>query len=852
MAAERLFGLPSVAWAIDTSGQPGDSLRVVYDSLGQPVDTILNDSLAEPEPLFEDLIDYNADDSIRFSIDGKKMFLYGNGYVKYITTELKANYIELDMEKKLAYATGTPDSTGKLVGTPDFSDNGQTFQGQEMRYNFDTKKGIVTEIITQQGEGYLQGELTKKQNDSVYCVRKGMYTTCDNHDHPHFGIRMTKAKMIKDKKVITGPAYLEFEGIPLPLAIPFGFFPISKKGTSGIIMPSYGEERQRGFNLRGGGYYFYISDHVDLTITGDIYFNGSWAIGAASTYRKRYKFNGQFQGNISHNYVGEKGLPDYQESRDWSVRWTHSQDAKANPYASFSASVDMSSSSNNTYNPQNFTDLVNQRKQSSISWSKKWPDSPFSLSGSFSHSQNSRDTTIALTLPNISLRMTQIYPFRAKGKVGEMKWYDNIGITYSAELRNSISCKEYDLMESNFTKNWTNGFRHNIPISLSFKLARDLTFTPSLSYTGYLNLKTIEKTWVPDTTSRGGIVVDRDKPGINYSHEYTASASLSYSPTIYGMYTFKPDRKVHQIRHVITPSLSASYTPPRNPLGNYTRTYFNGTEEEEYSIFDGMPYGPSVTSSDQSATVSFSLTNNLEMKVRNDQDTTGEEEYRKIKLIESFSASISYNPFAEEFNFSNISLNFRTKVFNEKLNINLTGTLDPYAIEQDENGSWQRVEKYAGGLGRLTNVNFTTGFNFSSDSGNKNKGNSSDEDNSSSSGGFFDEYTPFDIPWSLNIDYSFSYNRPQKTTNISQNLRLSGNFSLTPKWKFSFSTGYDFDMNKVSSSNFSITRDLHCWEMTFNCIPFGDHQSYNFEIHVRSSMLRDLKLTKRESWYDRD
>ena len=483
-ASERVFGHVFPVWAPDTSGQPGDSVRIVYDSLGMPIDTITQDSAAEPKPLFEDLITYNADDSIHFSIDGKKMFLYGNAYVKYITTELKANYIELDMEKKLAYATGTPDSTGKLVGTPDFTDNGQAFQGIEMRYNFDTKKGLVTDIVTQQGEGYLQGEITKKQNDSVYCVKKGMYTTCDQHDHPHFGIRMTKAKMIKDKKVITGPAYLEFEGIPLPLAIPFGFFPISKKGTSGIIMPTYGEERMRGFNLRNGVYYFYISDHVDLTLTGDIYSNGSWALGAASNYKKRYKFSGQFQGNISKNYVSEKGLPDYEESQDWSLRWNHSQDSKANPYATFSASVDMSSSSNNRYNPSSYNDIVNQRKQSSISWSKKWPDSPFSMSGSFSHSQNSSDTTISLTLPNFSLRMTQIYPFRKKGKVGEMKWYDNIGITYSAELRNNISCKEYDLMNSSFVNNWDNGFRHNIPVSLSFKIARDVTFTPWATVSG--------------------------------------------------------------------------------------------------------------------------------------------------------------------------------------------------------------------------------------------------------------------------------------------------------------------------------------------------------------------------------
>ena len=840
LASEIIFGQNLFITAIDTTGQPGDSVRIVYDSAGIPIDTIRNDS-TQSKPLFDDLIDYNADDSVRFSIQEKKVYLYGNGFVKYLTTELRADYIELDMDKKLAMATGVPDSVGKLKGTPKFKDGGQEFESTELHYNFDTKKGYVTEIITQEGEGYIQGKTTKKMSDSVYCVKHGMYTTCDEHDHPHFGLNMSKAKMIKDKKIFVGFTHLELEGIPLPIFIPFGFFPITKKATSGIIMPTYGEERMRGFNLRGGGYYIYINDYIDMNITGDIYTNGSWGLQYATQYRKRYKFNGNLNFTISKNYVSEKGLPDYQESSDWSVRWTHTQDGKANPYSSFSASVDMSSANNNYYNANTVDGIANQRKQSSISWSKKWPESPFSLSGSFNHSQNSRDSSIAITLPNLSLRMTQIYPFRKKGKSGEMKWYDNIGVSYSAELRNSIQTKEDKLFKSSFERDWSNGFKHNIPISLQFKIAKDVTFTPSLNYNGYLNLKTIEKIWIPDTSANGGQFITRDVPGLNYSHDYSASGSIGYTPTIYGMFMFKPGCKVVAIRHMIRPSISASYTPAIKPLGNYKKSYFDGEKEVEYDIHEGLTYRPNTTGGKQSGSISFSLDNNVEMKVRNDKDTTGDEEFKKVKLLESFRLSTSYNPFADSMNFSNISISARTKILNNKVDLNFSGTIDPYAIDTNN----VRYNKYHGKLGRLTNATISTNFSFSADNG-QNK-----EKKNDLVGGFYDDYMDFDVPW--NISYNFTYSRPSpyRSPTISQIVNFSGDLSLTPKWKLTFQSGYDIKNKEVTSTSFSVTRDLHCWEMTFNCMPFGQHQSYNFEIHVRSSLLRDLKLTKRDSWYDR-
>lgn len=830
-----------------------DTTAIVADSTRQ--DTI------QPKPMFNDIVTYSADDSIKFSIPSKEMFLYKNGFVKYISTELKADSMAMKMSENIIYASGVKDTAGVIVGKPKFKDGTQEFESLDLKYNFKTGKGFVKEIITQQGEGYIQGKLTKKMSDSVYCVKDGWYTTCDHHDHPHFYIRMSKAKMIRDKKVVSGFANLYIEDVPLPLAIPFGFFPITKKGTSGILMPTYGEERLRGFNLRDGGYYWFINDYVDLAITGTIYTNGSWGLNLGSNYRKRYKFNGNFNFNMSRNHTSEKGTPDYTQSNDWSLRWTHSQDAKANPYTTFSASVDMSSASNNYYNSTSINDIANQRKQSSISWSKKWPDRPFNITASFTHNQNSQDSSISLSFPNVNFRVSQIYPFRRKERVGKLRWYENIGFTYNAEVKNTIQTKESELGESfkHIARDWQNGFQHSIPLSTSFTLLKDLSLSPSISYKGVAYLSSIRKgNWVTDSTmpNYGYIPIDTIY-GLHYAHNYTTSVSLSYNPTVYGMYQFKPDSKIFAIRHVIRPSASISYAPN---LGidpkNYWKTYLdkNGVEQK-YSIFEGKLYGTPTSSerSQQSGTLNLSIDNNIEMKVRNDKDTTGKEEFKKIKLLESFRIASNYNFFADSMRWSLIQLSARTKVFNNKVNINLSGTLDPYAI----NANAVRINKYNGGVGRLTRVSASSGIQFSSDNGKK-KAEKDDRLN-----GHYNEYMDFEVPWSISLDYTFSYSKnysrntaegatkPLSNNTISQMVRINGDFSLTPKWKFGYSTGYDFQQKEVTATSFNITRDLHCWEMTFSCIPFGTHQSYNFQINVRSSMLRDLKLTKRDSWYDR-
>lgn len=816
-------------------------------------DTLSADSVTEPKPLFKDVISYEAQDSIRFSIDQKKVFLYGAAKVKYLSTELKAQYIILDMDRKEAFASGLPDSAGVLAGTPLFSDGGQEFESKELKYNFETKKGFVKEIITQEGEGYIQGKLTKKLSDSVYCVKDGWYTTCDRHDHPDFYIRMNKAKMIKDKKVIAGFSNLVIADVPLPIAVPFAFFPITKKGTSGVIMPTYGEERMRGFNLRNGGYYFAISDYIDLSLTGDIYTNGSWGANIITNYRKRYKFNGNFNFSISRNHTSEKGLPDYSESKDWSLRWSHSQDAKANPYSTFSASVDISSANNNYYNATNINDIANQRKQSSISWSKKWPEKPFSLTAAFNHNQNSRDSSISVSFPNMNFRMTQIYPFRKKGKGSNLKWYDNIGVSYSAELRNSIQTKEDELFKTPLSK-WNNGFKHSIPLSTTINLIKDVSLTPSFNYDGVLFLNSIEKNWVRDTAGGPGHVETDTINGLHYAHNYRASVSLGYNPTIYGMYMFKPNSKIYAIRHVIRPSISVSYLPKLGVKNSkYEKVYYDDDgAAHNYSIFENKIYSIARTPEKASGSVQLTLDNNLEMKVRNDKDTTGKEEFKKIKLLESLKISASYDMFADSLNWSTIRISARTKIFRDKMNIDLTATLDPYLMNAD----LVKVNKYNGGLGRLTNVTLTTGWQFSSDNGEKKK------EKNDLVGGFYDKYTDFEVPWSFSVDYNLNYSqsymrnpepgatRALSKGNLTQMLRVNGDFSLTPKWKIGFSSGYDFANHEVTATSFNISRDLHCWDMAFSCIPFGTHQSYNFQINVRSSLLRDLKLTKRESWYD--
>jgi lipopolysaccharide assembly outer membrane protein LptD (OstA) len=816
-----------------------DDVFQVKDTLEKGVqDTLGNDTLVDAKkPFLETQIDYNADDSIIFSISGQQVFLKKNAFVKYGKTELRAHFIELDLEKKEAFAYGIQDSTGTFVETPEFKDGSEEFKCKELKYNFDTGKGLVTEIITEQEGGFVHSEITKKIDENTFYLRNGKYTTCE-HEHPHFYVKMTKAKMIKDSKIVSGPAYMVLEDVPLYfVGLPFGFFPFKKKYSSGIILPSYGEEQRRGFNLRQGGYYWAINDYVDLALTGDIFSNGSWGTQIRSQYRKRYRFSGNLSAEYHLNKYGDEGFPDYVKTKDFAVRWTHTQDPKANPYRTFSASVDFSTASNDQNNAYTLEKIVNNQKQSSISYSKRWPDSPFSLSATLRHSQNSRDSTISLSLPDVNFNMTQIYPFRAKGKSGKLTWYDKIGVTYSAKLKNNITTKEDELFNSSLSKDWRNGFQHRIPLSTSIKVAKDLTFAPSVSYEGVAYTNSIRKDWDPAANNgEGGVVVDT-LTGFNYAHNYSASASLSYTPKIYGMFTFRETSKVAAIRHVVSPSVSVSYTPEIGvSRDKYFRTYNNAITDQdvEYSIFEQGIFG-TPTGAMESGSINFGLDNNLEAKIRTANDTTGNEDLKKIKILESVKFSTSYNMFADSLNWSLIRMTGRTKLFNKKLNLTFGADMDPYDI----NSSGSRIDKFKG---RLTRADVKLGFQISS------------KDFQSSDDGGGDPvptgYVDFDIPWSMNVDYGWTYTKPGLKSSVTQTVRLNGNFSLTPQWKFNFSSGYDFSQKEITTSSFGIQRDLHCWQMSFNAIPFGTYQSFNFMINVKSSILQDLKYQKRHAWQD--
>lgn len=806
-------------------------------------------------------IDYQATDSIVVNLNSEEMRMYNEAQVRYLQQQINAYYIEVDMTTNIVYSKYGLDTAGVEVGYPIFKDKQSEYEVREMSYNIKTEKGIVKDILTQEGEGYIRSAISKRVSEDTFYLKDGRYTTCDDHDHPHYYIKLKKAKMIKEDKVITGWANLVIEDVKTPLGLPFGLFPLKKRYSSGIIIPTLGEEKVRGFYFRDFGYYWAVNDYFDLRFNGSIYTNGSWGTTVNTNYKKRYQYNGRLNLSYAINKFGDKGLDDYRRIKDFSIRWTHSQDSKAHPYRTLSASVNISTSQNDYRNAYSVNNIANTTKQSSISYSRRWPESPFNLSVALQHSQNKRDTTISLTLPNVSFSMQTQYPFRPKNRVGKLKWYDMISVGYSARLTNAIRTHEDKLFESSLKRDWRNGFQHNIPIGTSYKLARDLTFSANINYQGVAYLNSIRKSYDP---LKDQVIADTID-GFHYAQNFTTSTSLAFTPKFFGMYTFKKGKKVEAIRHVLSPSLSVSYTPDLGLSDNrYYRTYSNATSDQEvrYNILSGGVYGFPQKGS-KSGYVNFSLDNNIEMKVRNDNDTTSNEDFKKIKLLESFRISTSYNIFADSMNFSNISLSGRTSLFKNKVNLQMSGSIDPYALDADG----VRINQYAGGLGRLISAGFSIGTSFTGGSGNKKdeqtqeQGEGIDHEVIGGDEVFGDrrdvetfndirEYVDFEVPWSIRLDYNFRYTKPQYQTTTSQYLRFTGDVSLTEKWKVSINTGYDFSQREVTTTSFSIFRDLHCWEMSFSAIPFGQRQSYNFRIAVKSSLLKDLKLQKRDSWYD--
>lgn len=842
----------------------------------------VSDSAKAKKPFLVDPIVYNAEDSMIVSLDGQKVYLYNNAKVTYQQIELTAYYIELDLETKEIYAEGTIDSTGEMAQKPIFKQGAEEYESETMRYNFDTEKAFITKVVSQQGEGYIHSDRTKKIGKDVFITKQAKYTTCDA-DHPHFYLQLTKAKVISNKRIITGPAYMVLEDFPIyfPL-LPFGYFPNSPTYSSGILIPTYGEEANRGFFLRDGGYYWAASQYFDLAVQGDIYSKGSWGVRAKTSYRKRYKFSGNFSFDYAINKYGEKGFDTYSRSKQYKLVWSHTQDAKANPNQTFSASVNLSSSGYDKQNAYNTNDYLTTTKSSSVSFSRRFENTPFNMSMNLRHSQNTRDSTMSLSLPELTFSMAKVYPFRKKNRSGKLKFYENFGINYTGNFKNTISAKEYEILNSSLATDWKNGIKHTLPVSFpSFNLFKYINFSPGITYNEKWYFKKYDYEYeegasfannpsgIPNTIRVDTIT------GLNRVYDY--AYSVSASTNIYGNFAPRsPNSKIKGIRHKMTPSVSFSYRPDfgRDKFGYWKEVQVDSTGTMRY--FDtnlGGIYGSS-PGRGESGSISFSLSNNLEMKkldVRDSTKTDEEQKYKKVKLIDNLSLSTSYDLIADSLNLSPISIRGRTTVAG--VSINAGATLDPYML--DEN--YRKIHKYTWNensgfakLGRLTRANLSFGMSFKSKKKDGKGGQGGGQpENMEIPGGdenepqppveedilpaSFANYVDFSMPWDFGFDYSFNYTGKSASApngRISQTLGFRGNVSITEKWKMSMNTNFDIQAGEFSFTTFNLTRDLHCWAMSFNFVPFGFRKSYSFTINARSSMLSDLKLQKRKSHYD--
>jgi hypothetical protein len=863
----------------------GQDTFLVIDSIpidSMQVDSLSLDSINEKKAVIEDPINYSATDSMIVSIDSQKVFLYNNATVTYQNIELTAYYICLDFQNKELYAEGIKDSTGELTQKPIFKQGEEEYESETMRYNFDTEKAYITKVITTQGDGYIHSDRSKKIGKDVFITKDAKYTTCDA-EHPHFYLCLTKAKVINKKVVVTGPAYMVLCDFPIYFPfLPFGYFPSTPTYSSGIILPSYGEENSRGFFLRDGGYYWAASQYFDLTVLGDMYSKGSWAASIGTNYKKRYKFSGKFSFEYAKNFYGERGVDEYSQMQ-YKVVWSHSQDSKANPNQTFSASVNMSSSGYDKDNSTTSEDYLTTTKSSSISYSRNFENTPFSLSLNFRQSQNSSDSTMSLSLPTATFSMSKIYPFKRKNQSGKSKFYEKFGISYTGNFKNYISGQEDEVWNSSFSKDWKNGVKHSIPISFpSFTLFKFFNFSPGISYNENWYFKKYHYSFDPDgdysdSPSDEEFVRVDTVSGFNRVYEY--SYSVSASTNIYGTYTpRKKDSKVVAIRHKMTPSVSFSYHPDfgAKKYGFYeqVRTDTSDASVTDYfDVYEDAIYGGA--SNGKSGSIGFSLTNNVEMKMLDTRDSTkrdSDEKYRKVKLLDNLSISSSYNLIADSLNLSVFSVSARTTVGG--VGINMSTTVDPYVLNDD----YKRINRFAwnersgiGKLGRITRASLSFSMSFNNkdkDKEGNQQGGANNQQQGAQPGGtrvdesgipfgpmlpIYDEYADFSLPWNLSCSYSLSYTGPSSSYpngNVSQTLGVNGSLSLTDKWKMTGRTNFDIQEGEFSYTSFSLNRDLHCWNMAFTFVPFGYRKSYSFTLSCSASILSDLKIQKQQSHYD--
>ncbi|MDR2814382.1 MAG: LPS-assembly protein LptD [Prevotellaceae bacterium] len=836
--------------ALPDSGAARDSLFLA-DSLATPDSALVDSTISENA--ITDPVTYSSEDSTVYDLTGGefRVMLYGNAKVTSLDMEITGDYINFNRSVNTVFTRGTYDTaTHAVKGKPVFKQGSETFEMDSMYFNLSTKKAKIYAVITQQSDGYLHGEEIKRMPDNVIYVAHGKFTACDA-ERPHYYFSLSKAKVIPNDKTIAGPAYFVLEDVPTPLFIPFFITPKTASRASGVIIPSYGEETNRGFYFREGGYYFAFNDYMDITLTGDIYTLGSWRVSSRAAYLWKYHFSGGFNINYAYNVVGEPGSADYNPSTAFSLQWNHSQDPKFSPNKTFSASVNFTSSSYRRYNETSLNESLTNTTQSSISYSQVWPGTPFSMSMAATHSHNTRDSIITLGLPTLTFNMARITPFKRKERVGPVKWYENIGIPLSVNMQNTVTAKETEFgdMDNLIKRRMRNGVRYNTSLSVPFPVAKFINFTPSISYNGRAYFSHINQTWV-DTAGRAGYV--RRDTVYGFSHDYDFSTSASASTMIYGMFTLGKWSPVQAVRHVISPSVSIGWRPDfSDPVwGIYHDVKVDSTgRTQRYSQHQNGIYG--TAGSGKNASLSFGLGNTLEMKVRSKSDTTGTGS-KKIKLLEALNFSASYNLLADSMNLSNIGFSGRTTLLGT-LGVSFNGVLNPYALNSD--GRTTKYWHYArtGKPARLTSFGFSFGYSFNRSEKVTNALPHpvvSDLDPMGEYDGMQVSYVDFTLPWSLSFSYSFSYSKPAFVPTFMQTLNFNGSVSLTPKWAFTFQSGYDLDRRRIAPTSVSLNRDLHCWMFSFSWVPIGSWKSWNFTINAKSAMLRDLKYDRRQSRFD--
>ena len=891
-----------------------DSLSVPADSVRRPVqpDTTMMDSLQKAIYKYNKQVDdsihadsinrqksnglnapveFASDDSLVYIAPTKQVRLYGNAKVKYENMNLESDKVRMALDSSLVHATGSADTTGKLTGSPVFTMGSDKYESDTMSFNFKTKRGFINNVYTEQEDGFLSSQHSKRDSSGVLYLEHGRYTTCDA-PHPDFYIALSRAKVRPGKDVVFGPAYLVVADVPLPLAIPYGFFPFTKSYSSGFIMPSYGDESARGFYLRDGGYYFAINDKWDLKLLGEIYTKGSWGLSAASNYRKRYRYNGSFFFSYQNTKNGDKGMPDYSEQTSFKIQWSHRQDSKANPFSSLSASVNFATTSyerdnlNSMYNPQSYTQSL---RTSSVSWTTNFSSLGMTLSGTTNLSQNMRDSTISLQLPDLNVSVSRFYPFKRKKMAGKERWYEKISMSYTGHLSNSINTKEDLLFKSNLIKDWSNGMQHNIPINANFTVLKYINVNPSFNFTDRMYTNKVMKSWDEATQTE---VADTT---YGFYNVYNCSMSLSASTKVYGFWL--PSRKIfgdkiQAIRHVLTPQVSFSYAPDFGAsrygyYATYQKTDADGNVTlQEYSPYTGSLFG--VPGKGKTGNISFDLSNNIEMKVKSDKDSTG---FRKISIIDELGMSMGYNMAAKERPWSDLSMRIRLKWW-KNYTFNMTAVFATYAYELSENGTpyvGTHTEYSRGRFGRFQGMSQNFSFTLTPEKLKKlfSGGDKDDDDDDyrdnddtgvetnidddminaqrgarkqSAGKAETDEdgYMKFSMPWSLTVGYGvtmrentagkFNTESMRYPYKFTQTLNFSGNVRLSDGWNISFSSGYDFEEHDISMTTASLQRDLHCFNMSCSVV-LAPYTSYNFSFRCNAATLTDaLKYDKRSGY----